>query len=135
MKIKTNELSGAALDWAVAAADGRKVLSILCGEVTVADRNDRLPWRFNPSESWSQGGPIIEREGIGTYRECLRAYPDYRPVQGKTWEAIIGLYLVGEHEAQGAHGLTAQGATALEAAMRVFVLSKLGDEVDVPEED
>lgn len=115
MKIKTSDLTGTALDWAASAARGD---------------SDIHPYSTN----WDDGGPIIEREGIGIYRECVLAYPDFHPVQGKTWEAIIGLYLVGEHEAQGAHGLTAQGATALEAAMRVFVLSKLGDEVDVPEE-
>jgi hypothetical protein len=59
MKLTTNKLTGAALDWAVAKCtdlpfpivydeDGRKVL-------------------VSPSTDWSQGGPIIERAGIALY--------------------------------------------------------------------
>ena len=56
MKVTTNKLTGAALDWAVAKCtdlpfpivydeDGRKVL-------------------VSPSTNWAQGGPIIEQERI-----------------------------------------------------------------------
>lgn len=47
MKLKTSELQGAALDWAVAEC-----------EQFVEDE-------FEPSENWADGGPIIERERIG----------------------------------------------------------------------
>jgi hypothetical protein len=135
MKVKVSEATGHVLDWMVAKADNREVLSTICQKVYVADRSDGLSWLYGPSKWWAEGGPIIEREGIGVYRECLREYPDYRPVPGATWEAIAGLYLVGDHEAQGAHGSAAeQGPTPLIAAMRCFVASRLGDEVDVPEE-
>ena len=50
MKIKTAELTGAALDWAVAKCEGRE--------------NDG-EWDENFSSNWLLGGPIIEREGIG----------------------------------------------------------------------
>lgn len=51
MKIKTSELSGVALDWAVAQCEGHGI--------GVLDD----PW-FAPSSNWAQGGPIIEREEI-----------------------------------------------------------------------
>ena len=47
MRIKTNELSGAALDWAVAKCEG----VVYHG-----------PAWTKYSTDWAQGGPIIERE-------------------------------------------------------------------------
>ena len=108
MKIKTSDLSGAALDWAVGIAaqpDGAKLLWRLM-------RGGN--WR--PSTDWSQGGPIIEREGI-----CLkRGHSGY-------WFAYTLTLNDDERHMQC-------GAVALAVAMRCFVASKLGDEVDVPEE-
>lgn len=49
MKIKTSELHGAALDWAVAKCEGRE--------------NDGT-WDENFSTNWLLSGPIIEREYI-----------------------------------------------------------------------
>ncbi len=110
--MKTAELTGAALDWAVASIeltghdDYTNVLM-----VTVGDDND---WRYNPSTEWAQGGAIIEREkielewgGHGGNKDwwaCIRADEDYC------------------------------GATPLIAAMRCYVASKLGDDVELPEE-
>jgi hypothetical protein len=44
--MKTSELTGAALDWAVAKCEGATNQS------------------WHPSTNWAQGGPIIEREEI-----------------------------------------------------------------------
>lgn len=49
MRVKTNELTGAALDWAVAKCEG----VVYHG-----------PAWTKYSTDWAQGGPIIEREGI-----------------------------------------------------------------------
>jgi len=49
MKIKTDELQGAALDWAVAKCEGREYDGT---------------WVENFSSNWLLGGPIIEREKI-----------------------------------------------------------------------
>ena len=82
MKIKTSELQGAALDWAVELIDGWQ-------------------WCHDYSTNWGHGGPIIEREGI-----------EICPIGN------------GEF----------YGDTPLIAAMRCYVASKLGDEVEIPEE-
>lgn len=50
--MKTNELTGAALDWAVATADGEDYFKL---DV------------YAPSQLWEQGGLIIEHEGIAVY--------------------------------------------------------------------
>ena len=65
---------------------------------------------------WSQGGPIIEREKISTNSDYNGAYPP-----GWVAETYSG-------------GIQQAGPTPLIAAMRCFVVSKLGDEVEIPEE-
>jgi len=50
VKIKTSELTGPALDWAVAKCVGLP--------------GDGHGDKFSPSTDWSQGGPIIEQERI-----------------------------------------------------------------------
>jgi len=110
MKIKTNELTGAALDWAVAWAENITIKHF-SGVFYLLDGDE-----WNPTRNWSQGGPIIEREGISVDRI------------GGAWTADIADSVGGyiEH--------TESGTTPLIAAMRCYVASKLGDEVDVPEE-
>lgn len=111
MKIKTSKLTDAALDWAVAVAkcEGKKVgyEFTLFSPVVIVGLDP-----YEPSEDWSQGGPIIERENIALY-----------PHGDGTYEAEVFL-----NPKRGA------GPTPLIAAMRCYVASKLGDEVEVPDE-
>ena len=116
--MKTSELIGPALDWAVA-----KILDYTieirsagtCGRpvYVLAASHGQTPWTFYPSEYWAEGGPIIEREWIELANNELR------------WKAT----LTGEHKK-----FRQYGPTPLIAAMRCFVASRLGDEVDIPKE-
>jgi hypothetical protein len=117
MKIKTSELTGAALDWAVARCegwDGFDVHSNGAFELERSDTGDCLWLKcFEPSTDWAQGGPIIDREHISV------ASIDPH------WQASMPTAIYeGEQD----------GPTALIAAMRCYVASKLGDEVEIPEE-
>ena len=103
MRVKTNELTGAALDWAVAKCEG----VVYHG-----------PAWTKYSTDWAQGGPIIEREGIN-----LDNY-----AKNPKWSAWTPAPDRESGEAQ------AYGPTPLIAAMRCYVASKLGDEVEIPEE-
>ena len=96
--MKTINLTGAALDWAVHYA--------MHGEC-----EGYSPYEY--STDWAQGGPIIEAWAIdvGTYRGAWRAARH-----------------VGSAPTYG------YGPTPLIAAMRCYVASKLGDEVEIPEE-
>ena len=107
--MKTSELTKAALDWAVSK----------CAGVT---------WMAFPgylyqhgeghySTDWAQGGPIIEREGIDI---CT-----------STRGGWIATLLVDCEDNKVVRG---EGETCLIAAMRCYVASKLGDEVEVPDE-
>jgi hypothetical protein len=72
-----------------------------------------LPREFFPSIDWSQGGPIIEREGISVWR------------RDGEWAATDG-DVVYEEEVTGPKW---KGPTALIAAMRAYVASKFDNEV------
>ncbi len=124
MKIKTNELTGDTLVWAVATCEGYTDLHKIerrwshephlammpprreYGAMELCEIGSDCDWRFF--------GPIIEREWI-----------DLHCVNDSLWEA----------ECPAPGGLAMQnGPTPLIAAMRCYVASKLGDEVEIPEE-
>lgn len=104
--MKTSELIGAALDWAVAKCEG------LVAGGTLGESH--FIGGYRPSLSWAQGGPIIEREKIHVTHSHSRG----------DWRAFIANSECGDF----------YGPTPLIAAMRCYVASKLGDEVNVPEE-
>ncbi len=106
MKIKTSELTGPALDWAVAKC------------IWPDDIGNTVPFHhdgsdYAPARKWAHGGPIVEKWVSDL---CQRG----------EWYAQIQLNDVPEYA-------EASGPTPLVAAMRCFVASKLGDEVEVPE--
>ena len=129
MKIKTNELTGSALDWAAGVcalldAPGG-VLKLDLGAILItlpaASFKYDVPGHWKPSTDWSQGGPIIEQEKMHVYfdPECIWVSVPPSPV----WVAW-------RNEGGMARWC---GPTFLVAAMRCYVASRLGDEVDVPE--
>ena len=132
-KIKTSELTGSALDWAVAKCErreGRAVRSTLNGTLSIRlMRGTGIdPNPYSPSTTWAQGGPIIEREGIHTATLAsgidLFVHQTFKP--GDKWEAEL---MVADRDS-----FVYTAPTPLVAAMRCYVASKLGDEVEVPEE-
>ncbi len=108
--MKTRELIGPALDWAVAKCEGKdRIPHVKRGQVFDVVGLSLQPYR--PSTDWSQCWPIVDRQRIEfDYEEASRVYT----------------------AADGMH--TGQGKTQLIAAMRCYVASKLGDNVDIPEE-
>ena len=132
--MKTSELTGTALDWAVGVAQGmqwerdpdiglyhrspsgsRYVLKML----DYATMDDWSLTPYAPTESWSVAGPIIEREFIQLGGGITNNEP--------RWFAIR----VKDDKSGACKG---HGPTPLIAAMRCFVASRLGDEVEIPSE-
>ncbi|RQV20651.1 DUF2591 domain-containing protein [Burkholderia cenocepacia] len=132
--MRVSDLTGAQLDYWVARADGcvagaakegGRALDGTCepvvfttsnGTLRVAKKGSVIDWA--PSTDWAQAGPIIEREGI-----ILRPFSD--GAWGAAYEFDMDarggvFYMSGSQE----------GATPLIAAMRAYVASKFGDEVD-----
>jgi hypothetical protein len=94
--MKTSELTGKALNWAVGKAEGL----------------DGWLAPVNYCGKWEHGGPIIERNLITIFR------------RDEEWFAYSSLSLTTDFH----------GDTPLIAAMRCYVASKLGADVDVPVE-
>jgi len=114
MKIKTSELQPLALDWAVTTLENPEACKY--GVEDWRDqrkhtvKNGEYVYRWH--QSWAQSGPIIERNWI-----------DLHCVNDSLWEAEIN--------ANDYHNRK-NGPTPLIAAMRCYVASKLGDEVEIP---
>ena len=115
--MKTAQLEGAALDWAVAKCEGKlKTFDFYLHESTGAFmlESGDVSFLYSPSTQWKEGGPIIERE------KMVLGY-------------LNGLACASTFEGNR-HQRMEFGTTPLIAAMRCYVASKLGDEVEVPEE-
>jgi hypothetical protein len=117
--MKASDLTGLALNWAVAKREGWPMDIWYDEDQMPMIRDDEVP-EWKPSTDWSQAGPIIEREEIGIKRNAPCS-------EGRQWEAS------GSITAKGAGYQFAYGPTPLIAAMRCFVASRLGDEIDLPE--
>lgn len=114
MKIKTNELTEDKLGFVVALLEYPEWKEQGYLESThdlyFDDGEHYAPWK-----NWAQAGPIIERNWLH-----LTTYNDH-------WVGQIA-----DDVPDGYH--YAEGETPLIAAMRCYVASKLGDEVEIPDE-
>ena len=116
MKMKTSELKGIALDYCVTLAAGVAIGAPI--HLTFAQEfklmHDAGDLAY--STDWNQGGPIIEREGINL---------NYTTMIQSAWSATS----MNDTQEFGEYG-----PTPLVAAMRCFVASRRGDEVEIPDE-
>ena len=144
MKIKTAELIGRQLDYAVALSAGGtgfRYDTIASYWITIDGKHYVLSngWSedqcYTPSTNWLRGGPIIEREKIDLefmdnfeawcgsvvreYGQDRESYSDDQDRESYTaeQESFVGY-----------------GPTPLIAVCRCYVASKMGDVVEVPEE-
>ena len=108
MECKTYELSGTALNWAVARATGTP--DVLATNLVMDG--------YSPSSDWSQGGPLLNEYAVSV-----------RPVSDAQWmaEEFVTHNKAGAAESRNCNAY-------LTAAMRVIVMAEIGDVVDVPEE-
>jgi len=132
MKIKVSEATGTMLDWLVAKCEGwdsekymmwpdirkdahGKVIGIM------VPKGRSYIW-FRPSTDWAQGGPIIEREEIELHKWAVDG-----------WVAKATNYMFLNTPQEKPEFAEQYGPKPLIAAMRCYVASKLGEEVEVPD--
>ena len=117
--MKTSELIGPTLDWAVAKCEGWELADSDKGTKNLyykwPDGSLHVRDLWHPSTNWEQGGVLIEQEKIGI---------------GHSWDGDY--WLASSHDAKD--DSLSQGPTPLIAAMRCLVASRLGDEVEIPNE-
>ena len=129
--VSIDNLKGIALDWALAKAEQLPIKLDPMGFmkdspsssqagywVWDGDVNGGRMWLighgdFSPSSNWHQGGEIIEREQIEIIPPCAEFQHWTAKLQGGEFQQ--------------------KGATALEASMKAYVMSALGDELEVPD--
>ena len=105
--MKVDQLTGPALDWAVQQCEGQ-----------LTDIDFAWWWEdYSPSTNWVQAGVIIEREII------TLTHPRW-----DGWTA----HKYDERDEEESY--TLDGPTPLIAAMRCYVASVVGAEIDVPVE-
>jgi len=137
MKFKTAELSGIALAWAVAKAEGRtdKRLKFLNGtesppyvyvhkrghKATLAEADSLFDYDsggyYHPHTSWGLFGPVMEK-----HPWCLPRVNN-----------VAATLHLGAYVSLTAGGFCYYGPTPLVAACRSYVACKLGGEVEVPD--
>lgn len=126
MKVKTSELIGVALAYAVGVADKRTIQKGIGDSLEVRGRTENgeeLPpgwdlWMlWYPQSNWLQAGEIIEREKISL------------EIKDDGWWVASYQYNYSDMKEH-----IQLDRSPLIAAMRCYVASKLGDEVEVPEE-
>lgn len=110
MKHKVSELEAALLD---------RVAWHALKQDYPAPPNAAFPEWWSPSTNWSQGGPIIERERIDIINNGSEWAAGFDVEQ---WQVAMGVGLP----------RIAYGPTPLIAAMRAYVASKFGEEVELP---
>ena len=119
MKCQTSKLIGSALDWVVAKCEEYRYGKSEDTEELVLIGMEFVEW--NPSTNWSQGGPIIEREKLDVWFRVEVVMPNHKNQWAATYErGLLDSYVF--------------GPTPLIAAMRCYVASKLGEEIEIPKE-
>ena len=121
MKTKVSDLTGPALDWAVAKTTSQRTGKCenrpLSLRGLLLDDNEDPSGIYSPTTNWAQGGPIIEREKIS-----LRIEHDgwWRAANLYTYDPYNAPYYLAE--------------SPLVAAMRCYVTATLGNDIEIPEE-
>lgn len=132
-KIKTTELAGHALDFAVVQAEkknggnfyqeGDGVTWVRMGDRTV----------FRPSMLWEVAGPIIWRENIALSPPTSPVHRTGGPNAGN---GVSGVWTASTwyKGVNGRRSVAWDTESPIVAAMRAYAISKLGDEAEVPYE-
>ncbi|MDE1484618.1 phage protein NinX family protein [Xenorhabdus bovienii] len=110
MKLKTSELTGQALDWAVAKSIGLPAIVTPFGNLIIKGMEED----YTPSTNWAKCGQLIDTHLIELNNQVISEN------EVEHWATCMDEYIY--------------GSTALEAACRIVVHVKLGDEVEIPDE-
>lgn len=120
IEVKTAELIGPALDWAMAVADDEEHPQVYNGVVYVnGPKKNALAMEYCPSTNWAQCGPILDNYDIALNGGVVDG------------EQVV-IYATLRAVSDDSPFATATGLTRLIASCRAVVCYKLGDVVKVP---
>lgn len=114
MKVKTSELSGVQLDYAVAwAIDSGQPVVHITSETSFVELNGEF---YSPSTNWIQCGELVKPHEV-----AFATHP-----AGRLWRACALKAPI--------NNVIEEGEIPQIAICRAVVAAKLGDEVDIPDE-
>lgn len=116
VNVRTADLTGAALDWAVAKAEEIELSLVGAHPHVVAE--GQLMGAYRPSTDWSQAGPLIEACEL--------------TVEPSAWD-WRGVCVLWRAQEEG-EDVYFEHTNLLVAAMRAAAYAKLGETVSVPKE-
>lgn len=130
MKVQVSELSGPALDWAVAKVEGHHLFLEVdskwrceIGDKGPHDIGAHGQHGYSPSTDWSHGGPLLDAWDIQ-----IASTDDEEGYPGRVY---LDANVFGRKP--GNWG-SKKGPTILVAAMRAIVSSQVGEEIEIPQE-
>ena len=125
--VQVKDAEGSVLDWMVGIAQSIPNLHVVKKQrwncvygMVLVEEGNFIDFPYKPSADWSQGGPIIEK---------LRGESNYSFLIENDGDEIYVLAWPTAHVM-----FKGRGETLLVAAMRCYVSSVLGEEVEVPDE-
>ncbi len=122
MLVQTETLSGASLIWAVCKALRQAPVIAVTG---IAYRSDHGSWVYPRYTDDSEAGLLMASELIGAER----------PSQGQSgWLAVANSKLPSDSTHASGLEVNARGDSLAEAVCRALVMSRIGGDIDVPEE-
>lgn len=132
--VLSKDLTGQALDLGVALSEGFDV-SIVFGKLTLnrllttgrLSMGQSLIEEWNPSTNPAQSYPIIDREKISTEFSDKFNREQMTSAIGREWEADMC-----KEDGLNFSSWFSSGSTPLIAAMRCYVESKMGPEIQIP---
>jgi hypothetical protein len=126
MKIKTDELTGIPLNWAVARAIGYADWDGECFTTYENYPGAFFIEEFKVSTDWAKAGPLIDKYNI--------SWDTHHFTGDRKFAAMMWRVVVIQNNEAWERTKYVYGPTQLIAAMRCLVVSLLGDEVEIPEE-
>lgn len=119
MKIKVSEATNVQLDWMVAKCEGYNAEALV--ELGKRAPGRESGWFLTPySTDWSQGGPLLSEKGISRTTD-----------HSGLW---IAYWTDGYTDGDAGKLWMQCDKSELVAGLRCFVASRLGDEVEVPDD-
>lgn len=128
IEVKTAELIGPALDWAVCRAAGwiaARVVAVETPSKRYYEIHSPSGLELNPSASWARGGPLVEKYQVALTPEAHDGAEGTE--MSERWSADV-------YYAGGERFTTEPCETALIAACRAIVVVEIGETVEVPAE-
>ncbi|MFY1029525.1 phage protein NinX family protein [Pseudomonas asiatica] len=143
IEVKTADLVGHALDWAVAQAEGLEVFLVgpqynVPWRVFWKKRGQALEWDvlYNPHEDWALAGPLIEKHKVSLSPPTSAVHRNFGYMDKRNGYYEAGVWSSTIFGKERKHRRTAfhHPDNPLIVAMQAIAQFELGDTVQVPKE-